>query len=122
MSRILIVEDDPAISKAYYTILKKEGFDVFAASNGDDGEAAVTAFKPDIIILDMLMPTTSGLDFLRQTDLPTVLPNTKVIAFSNVDNARVKDEAMALGAFRFLTKADYTPKQLVEVIRETLRG
>jgi DNA-binding response OmpR family regulator len=117
--KILILEDDPFLSKAYITILSKEGYDVEQFPNGKAGLDAVKTESFDIILLDMLMPEMSGIDFLRIFE-PKKHPETKVIIFSNMSTPDTIKEAIELGAAKYLTKATFSPKQMVKIIHEVL--
>ena len=120
MTKILIVEDDPFLRKAYINILTKENFEVDFAEDGEQGLAKAENWKPDLIMLDMLMPKVDGIEFLRQFDIKGKHPDTKVIAFSNMSVPEKVNEAVALGVSNYKTKAFFSPKEMVGLIRETL--
>jgi CheY-like chemotaxis protein len=119
MARVLIVEDDAAIRNAYTFILIKSGFHVDVAG---DGYAALQLLrnKPDVILLDMLMPGLSGVEFLKQADIKRLHPHTKVIAISNIESPRVKEDAAAYGAERYLIKVSLTPGQVAQEVKDIL--
>ncbi len=112
MATILIIEDNQVLRSAYQQILKKSGHTVAVASNGQEGLAEAERKEPGIIFLDLLMPTMSGLEFLRQYDVIHKHPNVKVIVISNLDSDAEADEARALGAYKYILKAHATPVQL----------
>lgn len=118
MAKILIVEDDNAIAQSYMMQLVKK-HEVKVAPDVTSG-LALAVDAPDIILLDMLMPGFSGLDFLRQLDPTKALPNTKVIAISNVESPKIVEEARQLGVVKYLLKVDFTPSQIESVIDELL--
>jgi CheY-like chemotaxis protein len=122
MARILIIEDDQALRKVYTTILTKEGHAVEAAEDGLDGLRRANANEPDLILLDIMMPKLDGIEFLRQYDVVNKHPKTKVIAFSNSDVPDRVQKAMALGAVKFKTKYNFTPKSMMALIEEVLKG
>jgi two-component system, OmpR family, response regulator ResD len=122
MSKILIVEDDPFLSKAYINVLTKEGFEVEHASTGVEALEKAAANEPNLIILDMLMPQMDGPEFLKQYDVKTKHPNVKVIVFSNMSIAEKVNEAIELGASNYKTKAFFSPREMVQLIRDTLAG
>lgn len=119
MARILLVEDDPAIQNAYQFVLTKAGFTVDIAR---DGQEAMTLVEhvPDLIFCDMLMPGFSGLDFLREAKPKQRFPQMKIIAVSNIDSVKVKQDAMALGVEKYVIKVNLTPHDLVDLANETL--
>jgi two-component system response regulator VicR len=120
LKRILVVEDDANLRKVYVTLLTKEGFDVVEAIDGKAGLRLATEQEPDLILLDMMMPTMNGIDFLKAYDIPGKHPGVKVLAFSATEKADFQAEAARLGAKKYLTKFSFSPKKMVALIRETL--
>jgi two-component system, response regulator, stage 0 sporulation protein F len=118
MATVLIVEDEQPLSMAYQTILEKHGFRALAATNGEEALAVLQTDKPDLILLDMMMPKMNGLEFLRR--LQGTFPADKVIVFSNQDSQEDIDEAFRLGANRYLLKSWAAPQDLVKVVKEAL--
>lgn len=119
-AKILIVEDDHVLGKAYEIILKKEGYSVETAQDGQEGIEKAEAFEPDIILLDLLMPVMDGIQFLEVYNSKKSHPQVKIIVLSNVgDDEKVK-EAMGLGAYKYLVKAHASPVQLSRVIKGML--
>lgn len=119
MSKILIVEDYVNIQQVYQTALSFEGYDVAVASDGKQALEMVERHEPDLILLDLLMANIGGLEFLKTFDL-TKHPHTKVIVISSLSSPELAKEAATLGAHAYLTKSDFTPKELVAVIKQTL--
>jgi len=120
MAKVLIVEDNQALRKIYVTLLAKEGYEVAFASDGREALAMATASPPDLILLDMMMPHLDGVGFLREFDLKGRHPDVKVIVFSNTEMPAKVKEARDLGALRYVTKYNFTPKDMVALVRETL--
>lgn len=121
MARVLIVEDDQFLRNAYNNVLSKENFDVKVAENGHIGLEIANGWKPDVIMLDMLMPGMDGVEFLKQYDAKSK-PDVKIIVFSNMSIPEKVNEAISLGAIDYKTKANFTPKEMVNFIRETISG
>lgn len=115
--KVLIVEDDPSIQNAYQFILKKYGYEVLVAEDGVEALRQLPAV-PDIILLDMLMPGFSGLDFLREAELQVRYPRIKVVAISNIDSERVRADAASLGVVRYLIKVEQNPSDIVRLVTE----
>jgi DNA-binding NtrC family response regulator len=119
MAKILVVEDDQFLRNAYNNILGKENFEVKIAENGTVGLQVAEEWRPDVIMLDLLMPGVDGIEFLKRFDAKAH-PYTRVIVFSNMSLPEKVNEAIALGAADFKTKANFTPKDMVTLIRDTL--
>ncbi len=118
--RILIVEDDQELASAYQTRLEAEGFDVFWCSNGEDALAKTAEHKPDLILLDIMMPRISGydtLDILRNTD---GVKHIKIIVLSALSQEKDVAKAMALGANEYCVKSQTTIGEVVTKIRRLL--
>jgi CheY-like chemotaxis protein len=120
MTRVLIVEDYPNLQQTYKTVLEAEGFEVWAAEDGQEALTIAEEHEPDLILLDLLMQKLGGLEFLRAFDLQKH-SHVKVLVFSNIASPELFQDAKALGASEYLLKAKYTPKELVEKIRKTLQ-
>ena len=118
--KILIVEDEIDLNEAYQMILRREGYEVLAAFDGSDALAITQDVTPDLILLDLRMPKVSGIEFLRSYKAHEKHPHVKIIVFSNLDTQKEIDEAYGLGASRYMLKAWASPKELAELVRETL--
>lgn len=116
MATILVVEDDINIRSAYMYSLGRAGHKVVEASDGAQALSLLEKSKPDLIILDMLMPGMSGVEFLRASKMKTSHPDTVVIAISNIENPRILEKAKALGAREYLVKVDFTPHQITDLV------
>ncbi len=121
MAKVLVVEDDESLSAIYNTILTKEGYAVEQANDGIEALKKVRSFNPDIILLDIRMPNMDGIEFLRQFDLAHSNSNAKVVVFSNIEQTEQLDNAYKLGASRYILKSSMSPKQLSDLIRDTLK-
>src|SRR5258708_5557646 len=119
MARILIVEDDKDLNAAYQTILKKAGYTVGSALNGQEALKEADTFKPDLILLDLLMPIMGGLEFLQHYNLDQ-RPDVKVLIFTNMENSPEVNEACKLGATRCIIKSWTAPQSLAKVVEDVL--
>jgi two-component system response regulator (stage 0 sporulation protein F) len=120
MPKILVVEDQLALRDGYVAILKKGGYDVFEASDGMSAVIEAERVHPDVILLDLLMPYMDGLMFLRKYDVRTKHPDVSVVVFSNSSAPDKLQEAMELGAKRYLIKAIVSPKKLLKIVEDEL--
>lgn len=119
MARILVVEDERDLNAAYQLILKRAGHTVDSALNGQDALKVAETFKPDLILLDLLMPIMGGLEFLKHYDLDKK-SNVKVLIFTNMENSPEVNEAYNLGATRCIIKSWTAPQSLAKVIDDVL--
>jgi DNA-binding NtrC family response regulator len=122
MANILVVEDDKDLNNAYKIILESENHTVVSAFNGQEALKALDDFKPDLILLDLLMPIMGGLEFLQHYDLIKKHPDVKVLIFTNMENSPEVTEAYNLGAARCIIKSWTAPQNLSRVITDTLEN
>ena len=120
MKKVLIVEDDQIVANIYRNKFSVDGFDVQVALDGHSGLEMVRSFRPDAIILDLMMPKMSGVDFMKQIRAQPELKQLPVIVFSNTYLSNLVQDAWKAGATKCLSKTSCTPKQVIEVVRSTL--
>jgi DNA-binding response OmpR family regulator len=120
MKRILIIEDDQIVGTIYRRKLQLEGFEVALAADGEAGLAAVFSFRPDLVILDLMLPRLNGVEVLRRLRAHPEYQKLPVIVLSNAYLSNLVQDATNAGANQCLIKANCTPKQILEVIRGTL--
>lgn len=121
-SKILIVEDDTSLSSAYSFLFTKHGYEVLVAGNGEEANYVVDDFEPDLILLDLRMPKSGGIDFLVEYNKVTHKKTPKIIVFSNLDTKVEIQQAYDLGADRYVLKAWVAPRELLQLVQETLVG
>ena len=120
MTKVAIIEDDQAISQMYRIKFEAEGYTVETAENGKLGLELAESMKPDIILLDIMMPVMNGdemLARLRQTDWGK---NIKVIVLTNKGEQEIPEEVRNLGVSAIILKADMTPRQVAELVKSKL--
>ncbi len=121
MAKILVIEDEEPILNAYYLVLTNKGHQVTAAHNASEGLAAIAKESFDLILLDLLMPEVSGIDFLKQVQPKTKLPQTRVVVLTNTESPKIINEAMELGATRYLLKVENTPYDIADQVEALLK-
>jgi len=121
MKKILIIEDDQLVANIYRNKFTVEGFLVETALDGESGYELVGTFRPDIVILDLMLPKVAGLDLLKKIRSQPALKNLPVIVFSNTYLSNMVQDAWKAGATKCLSKANCTPKQVIEVARGLLQ-
>jgi CheY-like chemotaxis protein len=122
MTTIFLVEDDTIVVQMYRAKLMREGFGVEVAEDGLVAVRMLSAMKPDIVVLDLMMPKLSGVDVLKYIRSTPALKDTPVIILSNAHMTRLAQEAAAIGAERALLKSSCTPSKLIEAINDLLSG
>ncbi|MDQ5972033.1 MAG: hypothetical protein QG553_192 [Patescibacteria group bacterium] len=121
MARILIIEDEKILNAAYRLILEKEGHAVTTAHDGLAGLKLARSFKPDIILLDLLMPVMDGVEFLKAYQPKQKHPHCHIIILSNIDQDTNIQKAYKLGASRYVLKAVTSPQQLAVLVNHIVK-
>ena len=116
----MIVEDETVLRTAYEMILKANGFDVRSAVDGEAGLALLKDYKPELVLLDLMMPKIDGKTYLRTVQTDESYPKTPTIVYSNLFDQATADEVSGLGAYRYVLKATMSPSDLVNLIKESL--
>lgn len=118
--KILIVEDDVELATMYKLKFEREWFEVFLCENGLNAVTDITNIIPDIVLLDIMMPTMDGFETLRVIRQLAPSLKTKIIMFTNLNSQADIDRCMQLGADDYFLKASTTPREAVERIRALL--
>lgn len=118
--KILLVEDDAALANVYKTRLEVEGFDVRHVNNGEDALSNAVEYRPDLIVLDVMMPKIDGFDVL---DILRTTPETmsmRVIMLTALSQAKDKERAEKLGADDYLVKSQVVISDVIGRIKHHL--
>jgi DNA-binding response OmpR family regulator len=118
--KILLVEDDIALATVYHSRLELEGFEVKEVNNGEDALSAAVSFRPDLILLDAMMPKISGFDVLDILRNTPDTANSRVIMLTALSQPKDKERAEALGVDDYLVKTQVVIGDVVERIRHHL--
>lgn len=123
MAKILLVEDDQILAKLYQAKFQKEGFETNLAFDGQEGIDLMKTFKPDLIILDLIMPKVDGFSFLRRiNEYPDLnSQNIPILVLSNLGQESDIKKAVDMGAKDFFIKADISLSQMVDKVRKYLK-
>lgn len=116
--KVLVAEDDKFLSSAYKAKLTKAGFEVTMASDGDEALKALKSYKPDVILLDLIMPNKDGFVVLEEVEQNEELKKIPVIIASNLGQKEDIDKGMALGAKDFVIKSNMSLDDLVSKINQ----
>jgi DNA-binding response OmpR family regulator len=121
MSKILLVEDDIDLNNAYTMILKQDKYVVRSAFNGEEALDALKTFEPDLILLDLIMPVKSGIEFLKEY-LVTKKDPPKILVITNLENSSEITEALSIGGYKCVVKSHTTPQGLKKIVKTTLKN
>ncbi len=120
LKKILLVEDDDGLASVYETRLDAEGFAVKRVANGEEALAAAIAYKPDLVLLDAMMPKVSGFDVLDILRNTPETANTRIIMLTALSQDADKQRAEDLGVDEYLVKSQVVIADVVERIRHHL--
>lgn len=118
--KILLVEDDEALAAVYQSRLELEGFETREVNNGEKALAAAIEFKPDLILLDVMMPKISGFDVLDILRNTPETANIRVVMLTALSQPKDKEKAESLGVDDYLVKSQVVIGDVVERIRHHL--
>jgi DNA-binding response OmpR family regulator len=118
--RILLVEDDDALANVYLMRLQAEGFDVRRVANGEDALASALSYKPDLVVLDVMMPKVSGFDVLDILRNTPETANLKVVMLTALSQESDKQRAEGLGVDDYLVKSQVVIADVIERIKHNL--
>jgi DNA-binding response OmpR family regulator len=118
--KILFVEDDDALAGVYLVRLQAEGFDVKRVANGEEALAAATTFKPDLVLLDVMMPKVSGFDVLDILRNTPETANLKVVMLTALSQEADRKRAQDLGVDDYLVKSQVVITDVIDRIKHHL--
>ena len=119
-TKIAIIEDDQAISQMYRMKFEAEQFEVETAENGKLGLELVDKMRPDVVLLDLMMPEMTGDEMLVKLRATDWGKDTKVIILTNMGEQEAPAVIKQLGVKRFIVKAEMTPRQVAEMVKAEL--
>jgi CheY-like chemotaxis protein len=122
MTKIAIIEDDQAISQMYRFKFEAEGYEIETAENGKLGLQLVESMKPDIILMELLMPEMTGDEMLAAMRKTTWGKDIKVVILTNKGEQEIPESVKKLNVSSVILKADMTPRQVAEVVQKTLNA
>ena len=121
MSKILFIEDEAAIQKTLGESLRSKGYDVQSATDGEAGLRLAKSGKPDLILLDLILPKKHGLDVLKELREDENTANIPVMILTNLENVGEVERAIELGATTYLVKANYSLNEVIEKVEQILK-
>lgn len=120
MKKILLIEDDQIVANIYRNKFTIEGFQVEIALDGQIGFELVRSFKPDAILLDLLLPKMTGVELMKKIRSQPEFEKLPIIVFSNTYLTNLVQDAWKAGATKCISKSHCTPKQVIDIIKGTL--
>lgn len=120
MGSILLAEDDVLLVRLYQRKFAHDGFDVRVAMDGQEALLAIMQEKPDLILLDIMMPKLNGLEVLERLKKNVETKGIPVIVLSNLSRGEDINRALELGAAAYLLKSDTLPSAVVAKVKEVL--
>ncbi len=122
MKKILIIEDESALQKTLGEILSQQGYGVLSALNGEIGLKLAQSKKPDLILLDLILPKIHGFDVLKKIKDNLETREIPVIVLTNLESIEDIKKAIELGATTYLVKANYSLEELTIKINQVFQS
>lgn len=122
MAKVVVVEDDVLLAKMYVKLLNFEQHEVVVANDGETALDTIKQEKPDIVLMDVMMPKMNGLQALDALKQDPVTANVPVVVMSNLVNVNDPNEVLARGAVKYVDKSMYDPKKISQLVTEVLSG
>lgn len=119
--RILLIEDEEFIRDLYTEELRKNAFEVDSVGTGKEGFEKLAQNKYDLLLLDIMLPDTNGLEILKQVKQNPATNALKVVLLTNLGQEAIIKEGFQLGADKYLIKMSYNPDQIVAEVKDILK-
>lgn len=120
MAKVLLIEDDPLIYRLYKKLFTLEKFEIQLAQNGQEGLDKLKTFQPDIILLDIMMPTMNGLEVLSKLKSEPSTKDIPVVVLTNIADMNITNRAISAGAVQCIIKSQTDPSEVVSSVRGVL--
>jgi CheY-like chemotaxis protein len=118
---ILIIEDDAFISRAYTHKFKAEGYIVHSAANGEEGFTLLKKHKPNLVLLDLIMPVMDGYDFLEAKSKDKSVADIAVVVLTNLGQQEDEEKVKSYGVKDFYVKADTSFIEIMEIVKKYIK-
>ena len=122
MAKVLIIEDDPLMSRMYQKIFTFQKYEVEVAGDGEEGLAKVVATQPTIILLDVMMPKMNGLQVLEKLKADPATKGIPVIMLTNLAGQQDAETALLKGAVKYIVKSEHEPKEVADMVEQIIAG
>jgi len=119
---ILFIEDESALQKTFGDILGKEGYDMISALDGEIGLKLARSKKPDLILLDLVLPKVHGFEVLKELKSDLGTKDIPIIVLTNLEAIEDVNKAIELGAKTYLVKTQYNLEEVVEKVKKAIEN
>lgn len=119
--KILIIEDDKFLRELIVRKLSSEDYEILEAVDGEEGLKKIKELKPDLILLDLILPGIDGFEVLAKMRDDPILASIPVIILSNLGQREDVEKGLKLGAIDYLVKAHFTPNEIIEKVKGALK-
>lgn len=120
MTKVLLIEDDPLIYRLYQKLFSLEGFEIELAENGQLGLEKLQTFHPDILLMDIMMPTMNGIEMLTQVKSDPATKDIPVIVLTNIADMNITQMALSKGAVLCIIKSQTEPSEVINSVKAIL--
>jgi CheY-like chemotaxis protein len=120
MTKVLLIEDDPLIYRLYQKLYSLEGFEIELAENGQLGLEKLKTFHPDILLMDIMMPTMNGIEMLTQVKSDPATKDIPVIVLTNIADMNITQMALSKGAVLCIIKSQTEPSEVINSVKAIL--
>lgn len=118
--KILLIDDDDMIIRLYDRVLSNSGFNITTARDGTIVAETIKYNRPDIILMDVMMPNFNGIETLKELKSHPLTSGIPIFMFSAYDDKSLIDKSMSYGAEAYLQKSDYDPQEVVDMLHKRL--
>jgi len=119
---ILFIEDESPLQKTFGDILEKEGYDMISALDGEIGLKLAKSKKPDLILLDLVLPKVHGFEVLKELKSDSGTKDIPIIVLTNLEAIEDVNKAIELGAKTYLVKTQYNLEEVVEKVKKAIEN
>lgn len=120
MKKILFVEDESALQKTFGALLRQEGYEMVSATDGEAGLRLARSEKPDLVLLDLILPKMDGFKVLEALKKDEATKSIPIIVLTNLEEIENVEKAIELGATTYLVKTNYTLEELAQKIKAAM--
>ncbi|MEK7453000.1 MAG: response regulator [Patescibacteria group bacterium] len=121
MKKVILIEDEPALQESLSIALKSKGIDVISAFDGESGLNLIIKMKPDLILLDLILPKMDGFTILDNVKKNPEVNNIPIIVLTNLDDDRYIQRVIGLGVTSYLIKSNYNSEEISNKVKDILK-